>query len=321
MITEYPLSYPIETVKWDGQFVRRMPDENFVPSLKILKSLGIPEVMVTGYVTVEVADFDMMEETRRLGGILDSMGMRPAQHHGLSAMYTSPGTSQDAVIEKLVRSVQYTANMNSPILVIHPGHSDERLDSIEAYDQLFHKTADETGLKELLKLCASNLDAAAEIAQKLGVKIAVENVHLFDTDETLMFGLLNEVKSNAVGFCLDSGHAHYKSPSVLKWMNLLGDKIITTHFHDNRGHTDEHMPPGFGTIPWIDVIKKLREVGYENTVNFESGGWPETSPEKGWEMAINFWRNCEKYASTSHYSTRPGTSPDQDRKAWRIFQQ
>ncbi len=117
---KYPLSYQVNTVYFDGKRVRKLPEETYENTLSILKSLGITEVMLSGYVMVEEADFDMDDETKRVGNLLDSLEMKPAQHHGLAAVYAPLENSQDPVIEKLIREVQYTANLHSPVLVIHP---------------------------------------------------------------------------------------------------------------------------------------------------------------------------------------------------------
>lgn len=259
MFTEFRLSYQVGTVNWNGTLITRLPEENYLPTLRLLKSIGIDEVMLTGYGDHEPSDFDMMEETNRIGDLLRSLGMKAAQHHGLCPMFAPIGEPQKHVIEMLIRSVQYTANLNSNILVIHPGHVAIHYNTIKEYDDYFHQQEKALGRKRLMELCAANLDAAGEEAGKLGVKIAIENVHLFDSDITLMRDLLAEVKSPSVGFCLDSGHAHYKCPEVLDWLTAFGDRIFTTHFHDNRGKNDEHLPPGFGTIPWIDVIQSLKK--------------------------------------------------------------
>ena len=93
----------------------------------------------------------------------------------------------------------------------------------------------------------------------------------------------------------------------------MGDRLFTTHFHDNRGPVgppggpdefitptgiDEHMPPGFGTISWIDVIAALRRIGYPHPVTFESAGWPGMEPAEGVAAAIAYWRTCERLALT-----------------------
>jgi sugar phosphate isomerase/epimerase len=296
MVDSFKLSYQVGTVVWDGTLIRRGDMTAFEKSLDTLQSCGINEVMLSGYTDVEKAEFDMFAETKRIGDILRSRRMKASQHHGLAAMFAKPGTPQDAVVEKLIRSVQYTANLNSDVLVIHPGHVDIHYNTLEEYDRDFHKIEKEIGRKRLMELCAANLDAAGAEAAKLGVNIAIENVHLFDSDITLMRDLLGAVKSPHVGFCLDSGHAHYKCPEVLDWLTAFGDRLFTTHFHDNRGKADEHLPPGFGTIPWIDVILALRRHNYTGTVTFESGGWPGMDEKDGYKAAIQYWRTCEYLA-------------------------
>ena len=109
---KYPLSYQVNTVYFDGKQVRKLPEETYENTLSILKSLGITEVMLSGYVMVEEADFDMDDETKRVGNLLDSLEMKPAQHHGLAAVYAPLENSQDPVIEKLIREVQYIANFH-----------------------------------------------------------------------------------------------------------------------------------------------------------------------------------------------------------------
>ena len=289
MTKNFKLSYQIGTVNWNGTLITRRDDSEVKGALDTLRNCGIDEVMLSGYTDVEKADFDMVDETKRIGDMLRAHGMRASQHHGLAAIFAEYGTSQDSVIAKLIRSVEYTANLNSNVLVIHPGHVDLHYSTIEEYDQYFHQQEKALGRKRLMELCAANLDAAGEAAGKLGVKIAIENVHIFDSDMTLMKDLLAAVKSPHVGFCLDSGHAHYKCPDVLDWLDAFGDRLYATHFHDNRGKTDEHLPPGFGTIPWLDVIQGLWRHNYMDTVTFESGGWAGMDTAEGYRAAISFW--------------------------------
>jgi sugar phosphate isomerase/epimerase len=89
----------------------------------------------------------------------------------------------------------------------------------------------------------------------------------------------------------------------------MGGKLFTTHFHDNHGPSeevlnttgfvapkgiDEHLPPGFGTIHWVDVIKALKRIGFEHPVNFESGAWPGMDCSEGLKAAIDYWRVSER---------------------------
>ena len=66
----YPLSYSVNTVNFDGQLIRRIPEEEYTEMFRLLKSLSVDQVMISGYVTIENADFDMDEETKHIGALL-----------------------------------------------------------------------------------------------------------------------------------------------------------------------------------------------------------------------------------------------------------
>jgi len=315
MTKHYALSFPIETVRWDGQYIRRLPEESYLPALQLLQSIGINEVMLAGYVTVEEADFDIDEETRRLGNLLDSLGMKAAQHHGLSPTYARLEESQEPVIEKFIKSVRWTSNLNASSLVIHPGHFLGKYDSSNCLVKTFEEQVLKHGLDAVIEICASNLRAAGKEAEKCGIKIALENVDRFEPfgNVELLPRMVKMADSPAVGFCFDSGHAHCCGQTELvKWIEVMGNKLFTTHFHDNAGarhdalsnkkwieakKIDAHLPPGFGTIPWIDVIQALNKINYANTVNFESGPWPDMPKEEGYRHAIAYWKTLEYLAT------------------------
>ena len=307
----YELSYQINTVNWDGHEITALPEESYLPTLKMLKSIGINEVMVSGYGDHEPAAFDMMEETKRIGDTLRSLGMKAAQHHGLCAMYAPLGTPQDVAVDMLKRQVDYAVNLTADVGMFHAGWCTEWKTSSNI--QIFEETVKEHGLDALIAVCAKNLRIAGDYAQERGVKLALENCDRFEpmANIEILSRLIRAVDHPAVGFCLDSGHAHCCCNNLLKWIETLGDKIFTTHFHDNRGMRkdaltdktwisprgiDEHLPPGFGTIPWVDVIQALHKANYQYTINFESGSWPNMDPKDGYLAAISFWRSLEYLA-------------------------
>ena len=297
MVDTWNMAFQVISVKWDGTLIRRVDDGTFERTLDALQACGINELMLVGYTDAEEADFDMMQESARVGEMLRSRGMKGAQHHGLAPTYAADGKSQDAVIEKLIRSLQYTANLNADILLIHPCRADAHYTTMDAYVQKREQIEAEIGRDGLLETIAQNLNAAGEVAGKMGIELAIENAdEPFESDMSRMEDIFEHITSPHVGFCLDAGHANYRCPPVTKWLDTFGDRLITTHFHDNRGFADEHMPPGFGTVPWIDVIHALKKVNYTNTITFESSGWPGMGLEEGYRNAIGFWRTCEHLA-------------------------
>ena len=44
---------------------------------------------------------------------------------------------------------------------------------------------------------------------------------------------------------------------------------MTTHVHDNRGRTDDHLVPFEGTIDWAAALTAVQKVGFDGTLILE----------------------------------------------------
>lgn len=97
-------------------------------------------------------------------------------------------------------------------------------------------------------------------ARPLGVQMLLENL---DTNEVAQPENLMEILAtghfNDIGVCLDVGHAHLGSgiPSAIA---ILGERIRSTHIHDNAGDRDAHLWPGEGTINWPAAMQALAQL-------------------------------------------------------------
>lgn len=312
MAIHHDLSYQINTVEWDGKVIRNLPMDAICKTLDMFTQMDIKGVMVSGYHLDENSSFDIDKETRRLGAEIAKRGLKVAQHHGLSSTYAPFDSPQDEAIEHLKRSVDFTANLGAEALVLHSGRITGRHVGCAPYFKLYEEQVQEHGLDSIVKLCAENLHMAGEYAKNRGVRIAMENLDRFEPMGSMK--ILPEIVRNAdsdnVGFCIDSGHAWVAGNSPAEWIQIAGDKLFTTHFHDNHGQdkttlpgdsliephgVDEHLPPGFGTIDWRSIILALQKVHYSYMVNFESGAWPDLSCLEGFRAAIRYWRQTEKF--------------------------
>ncbi len=68
-----------------------------------------------------------------------------------------------------------------------------------------------------------------------------------------------------VGICLDFGHAHMDG-DLVDAIETVSEHLVTTHVHDNRGRTDDHLLPFEGTIDWPGALTAIQKVGYEGTL-------------------------------------------------------
>ena len=312
MVLNSAISYPVETIRWNGSAITRAPEKEYRGTLELLASLGVKEVMLSGYADLEPADFDLNTESLRLGSLLHRYGMKCCQHHGLCPTFAPIGQSQKTVWEMLRRQIEYTAGLGADVLVIHPGRLTGRFRTTRELLEAYENEVRAHSLEAVIAVCAENLHAAGSFAAECGVRIAVENVDRFEplASPELLPRLIESSDSPAIGWCFDSGHAHCCGNDPVAWIDMMGEKLFATHIHDNHGPNgirqgsgflssagiDEHLPPGFGTIDWFRIISALRRNRYHGPVNFESGPWPGELRE-GYQSAIHFWRTCERFVS------------------------
>lgn len=172
------------------------------------------------------------------------------------------------MMKNLTMALEMTAEFEAGVLTIHPGYS--------AIQRGLNVT-----VEDLRKLSIRTMEELLPLAEKLDVKIALENnVSPADTVDELI-AIVEAVNSPYVGVCFDSGHAHEmsklpgKSPADIDsftqqvWNNniILGENnavdrlapyIIECHLHDNNGLFDQHLLPGEGTIDWDHIIDVLK---------------------------------------------------------------
>jgi len=106
------------------------------------------------------------------------------------------------------------------------------------------------------------LTTLCEAGERSGVKILIENFPGYGCGELLE--LLAAVNRPELGICFDVGHAHLDGLSLASEIRLCGKHLSSLHVHDNHGpgSGDEHLPPGWGTANWNEVLEALTEIRY-----------------------------------------------------------
>jgi sugar phosphate isomerase/epimerase len=136
-----------------------------------------------------------------------------------------------------------------------------------------------------------SIDALYEISQRAGVTLALEVIpNALSTPEALVALIENELDGLDVGICLDVGHAHLLG-DLNDAIECCSGHIATTHLHDNRGTSDDHLAPGEGTIDWPATIMELQKVGYDGAWMFELGN--TSTPQAVLEKAARVRRRFE----------------------------
>ncbi len=143
----------------------------------------------------------------------------------------------------------------SRLAVVHPGH-------LSPLGMQMPDAAWTQNILGLQQIC----DHAAELDMRIAVENMVNMPALLGRRPEEIVGILETVDRENAGFILDVGHANTNGnvEDFLKLKKL----VIHAHIHDNHGERDEHLPVGFGTVPWSKVASALED--YEGRMVTES---------------------------------------------------
>jgi sugar phosphate isomerase/epimerase len=114
-----------------------------------------------------------------------------------------------------------------------------------------------------------SLEPIASACTAAGVRLALEVIpNDLATPAALLEWLDGDLALGRTGVCLDFGHAQLVGGSP-EAAEMLGGHIITTHVHDNKGVTDDHLVPFEGRIDWPATVMAMVKVGYAGPWIFE----------------------------------------------------
>jgi sugar phosphate isomerase/epimerase len=114
-----------------------------------------------------------------------------------------------------------------------------------------------------------SVEAMQEMAHRAGTRLAVEVIpNALSTPESLVSFIENDLEGFDVGICMDVGHAHMLG-DLGDAIECCSGHILTTHLHDNRRRSDDHLSPWEGNIDWPATLMELQKVGYDGALMFE----------------------------------------------------
>ena len=114
-----------------------------------------------------------------------------------------------------------------------------------------------------------SLEELSPVAQQLGVRLAIEVIpNELSTPSALVDIIESDIDATGLGICVDVGPARIMG-DVVDAIETCSGHIITTHLHDNRGRTDDHLVPGKGVIDWDATTLAFQKVGYDSVWMFE----------------------------------------------------
>jgi len=319
---ERDLAFLLDVIDWDGTALSLKPDSEIRAQCKAHADAGLTWVMTGGLHFEEPATFDLVEGARHICRLLDEYGLRTASHHTIVPVFAAPGEDQSAVQDVMRRVVAVCAELGPRSLVFHPGRPAGRHESGAGINATYERIVAASSVDAVIDVARANVRVMGRAAVEHDMFIALENLGRFEplADLDTVPRLVDAIDEPNVGYCIDSGHAHAFGTPVTEWLDVAGARLFETHFHDNHagGKTaypqeglvesapsvDEHLPPGFGTIDWRDVIQGLDRIAFAGPVGFELSGWPGMPLGEGLAHAVAWWRTLIRMGSPGQRLTK-----------------
>jgi sugar phosphate isomerase/epimerase len=126
----------------------------------------------------------------------------------------------------------------------------------------------------------------AGYASEKGVTVVFENI--FDASPTLLKEVITEVASPNFKACIDIGHLNiFSKVAIEEWIEVLNEKIVYIHAHNNYGTIDEHNGLADGTFDHATFFKSLQRYHLEPAVTLELRRIEDIEPSK--RILATYW--------------------------------
>lgn len=161
---------------------------------------------------------------------------------------------------------------------------------LEAPRVAFHLGADPAAPREeIVRRNAEYFGPLAHRAAALGVRVCLENHYpnAFGRTVADLQAVAAAVRSTALGFTLDTGHALLAGQDPAAMARAYGPDLLLLHLHDNYGDRDSHRVPGVGNVDWPAFFAALDAISFAGPLNLELGAfYPEDDDYKAMQAGI-----------------------------------
>lgn len=232
-------------------------------------------IRVSGFSMIEVVfspphlDYKDLGAVRRTALRIEELGMEAYSFHAPFANdidISSPDFAiREHALDEILRAVEAASLLGVHYFVIHPGPENADIPSRE---------------ERMVRIenVISVLNRVAVRCAEAGIKCILENKlpHLLFGSSSDIVWILGSLDTNEVGACLDTGHA-FLAGDLYNLVYKLGPYLRMLHVHDNKGHSDEHLPPGEGRVEWGKLVSELVQVAFHGAMILEVAGDPDAN--------------------------------------------
>ena len=192
--------------------------------------------------------------------------------------------------EKMIeRSIHAAGRLGVRWLVVHPY-------SLEDAAWYSHRKSIEANLHYMKRY-----EKIAEPYKNLG--LAIENMvenrdkRRFGSSAEDLIELHTALDSERFGLCWDFGHAERSQINQCAALRQMGKRLKATHIEDTNGlyFGCDHLVPFAGDVDWANIMKTLKEIGYEGDAVFEIHNFTRRMPIELREDVVRFCYRLGSY--------------------------
>jgi sugar phosphate isomerase/epimerase len=225
-------------------------------------------IRAAGFTTLEIStapqhiDLSDPGRVRALGQRIAEEGLLVHSLHapfGHDINITSPDAGHRRYSKDRLRlAADVLATLGGTLYVVHPGGEDQRW----AWERDLRMGLAVEGLREMAEECRAR-----------GLTLVVETPlpHLLGGALDDLAFLLDRLPREGVGVCIDTSHCALGG-FLFDALARFRDRLVHVQVSDNRGVTDDHLPPGQGCIDWVRFRDALVGAGYQGVFMLEVSG-------------------------------------------------
>ena len=128
--------------------------------------------------------------------------------------------------------------------------------------------------EETLQLVADGLRGCLDDAHEHGVALTLEDHPVIGADPRDFLRILELVDDERLKVNLDTSNPMEAGATVLDLLPHVAARVVHVHASD-RAADLSHVIPGAGEVPFIEVFRGLKAVGFSGYISMEIGGPPE----------------------------------------------
>jgi sugar phosphate isomerase/epimerase len=233
------------------------------PIGEVLEAIGR-----SGFRAIEIStapqhlDLDSHRGLEALGRRIAELGLRVESLHapfGHDVNLTSPDPGlRQRSLDRLTRAADALQILGGGLYVIHPGGEDQRW----VWEREIRLGLSVEGLTRVWERCRAR-----------GLTLVVETPlpHLLGGQLADFGWILDRIPGDHVGVCVDTSHT-FLGGFLFDSIERFGPRLVHLQASDNRGTTDDHLPPGDGVIDWVRLRSALESAGYRGIFMLEVAG-------------------------------------------------